>query len=342
MLFAAGSLQAQPASVVPVPVQQFFDTSGNPLSGGSLTFYAAGTTTPAAVYSDSTLSTSLGSVVTLNSAGRPSSGGNAVTVYLGNSSYKILLKNSGGTTIWTADNIAGSTYLAQQAVSPQVQTTTNTGTQNDFALTCGSVPVCILRVNNAADTTFTGFSGGSSGERLIVVSVGAGNVYFSPQSGSSTAAYRLINFITSGNTPISGGSAEFLYDGTTARWRLVKHEQGALITYTPTIAAQSGTFTSVAGTGRYFVNGRFVKAQVVITITTIGTAGGSGGYFSATLPYTAASAAHVGSGFNLSNAVQLVGYVASGGSTVLIYKYDGTVPTTSNHVLLMDVEYELP
>lgn len=40
------------ASVMPTPKQQFFDAAGNPLSGGLLYTYMAGTTTPKATWSD--------------------------------------------------------------------------------------------------------------------------------------------------------------------------------------------------------------------------------------------------------------------------------------------------
>lgn len=278
-LLTAGVGWAQPASVMPAPIPQFFDSNGDPLAGGSLTFYAAGTTTPQAVYSDSSLSSSLGSVVTLNAAGRPASGGNAVAVYLlSSASYKILLKDSGGSTIWTQDNVAGATYLAQQAALPTVQTTTSTGTQNNFDLSCGTaVSVCILRANNATDTTFTGFESLGSGTRLIIVSVGAGNVYLSHQSGSSTAAYQMVNWVTSSTTPLAAGSgkAEYVYDSTSQRWRLVSHVQGGWIA--PTFAstdytASTGTWTVASGdvaSYRYYLSGRTLQIQLDLNTTDV-------------------------------------------------------------------------
>lgn len=278
VLYGAGNLWAQAASVMPAPIPQFFDTNGDPLNGGSLTFYAAGTTTPQAVYSDSTLSTSLGSVVTLNAAGRPASGGTPVPVFLSNTSYKILLKDSSGSTIWTADNQTGATYLAQQASMPTIQTTTATGTQNNFALSCGtSVATCILRVNNATDVTFTGFSALGAGTRLIVLSVGAGNVYLSHQSAFSNAANELLNLVTSSTTPLAAGygRAEYVYDSTTQRWRLVNHQQGAWLT--PTFSATdytAATGTWTVGSGdvssyRYYLEGRTLRIQLDLVSTDV-------------------------------------------------------------------------
>jgi hypothetical protein len=77
----------------------YLDNDGVPLSGGSLTFSNTGTSTPKTVYSDKALSVSLGSVVTLDSTGRA-----PVDVW-GSGSYRVVLKDSGGTTIKTLDDV---------------------------------------------------------------------------------------------------------------------------------------------------------------------------------------------------------------------------------------------
>jgi hypothetical protein len=78
------------------------------VAGGTLEFYLAGTNTATNVYSDSTLSTSLGSVVYLDSGGHPvaSSGSSTkVIVYTGASLIKIVVKDSDGATLATYDNV---------------------------------------------------------------------------------------------------------------------------------------------------------------------------------------------------------------------------------------------
>ena len=47
------------------------DVNGDPVSGATINFYEPGTTTPKAVYSDATLSTSLGTQLTTNAGGEP-------------------------------------------------------------------------------------------------------------------------------------------------------------------------------------------------------------------------------------------------------------------------------
>jgi hypothetical protein len=79
-----------------------------PVAGGTLEFYLAGTNTPTNVYSDSTLSTSLGSVVYLDSGGHPvaSSGSSTkVVIYTGSALIKIVAKDSDGVTLATYDNV---------------------------------------------------------------------------------------------------------------------------------------------------------------------------------------------------------------------------------------------
>ena len=48
-----------------------FDANGDPVSGATIRFYEPGTTTPKAVYSDATLATSLGTQLTTNAGGEP-------------------------------------------------------------------------------------------------------------------------------------------------------------------------------------------------------------------------------------------------------------------------------
>jgi len=64
-----------------------------------LSFFAAGTSTPLNTYSDKGLTSANANPVILNSAGRA-----AVDIFLQDLSYKIVLKDSLGNTIWTTDN----------------------------------------------------------------------------------------------------------------------------------------------------------------------------------------------------------------------------------------------
>jgi len=98
------------ASLTPSPVMQFFDNAGNPLSGGKLYTYAAGTSTPLATYTDQGGATPNANPVVLNTRGE-------ANIWLGTSLYKFTLKDSTDVLIWTADNIGGVATAGSLAAS---------------------------------------------------------------------------------------------------------------------------------------------------------------------------------------------------------------------------------
>lgn len=89
---------------------QFFDDSGNPLAGGKVYYYQAGTTTLQTTYSDSGGTTPNANPLTLDSAGRLTA-----SVYFGDSDsfsdYKELLQSSAAVTVsnWPIDELPAAT-----------------------------------------------------------------------------------------------------------------------------------------------------------------------------------------------------------------------------------------
>jgi hypothetical protein len=111
---------------------QFFDNSGNVLTGGLLYTYSAGTTTPATTYTTSSGVTAQPNPIVLNAAGRvPDSG---EIWLLEGISYKFALKDSNGVQIATYDNISGinSNFVLY---GTQSQTIAATQAQTVFTLT---------------------------------------------------------------------------------------------------------------------------------------------------------------------------------------------------------------
>jgi len=98
------------ATISPQPKLQFFSANGDPLSGGKLYTYAAGTTTPLASYTDAGGATSNANPIILNSRGEAS-------VWLANANYKFKLTDSTDVEIWTIDNIDGSTPASLAALA---------------------------------------------------------------------------------------------------------------------------------------------------------------------------------------------------------------------------------
>lgn len=86
--------------LTPTPKQQYFDNNGNPLSGGKLYSFEAGTTTPLATYTSSTGGSSNPNPLILDSRGEGS-------VWLtSGTAYKLRLTTAADVEIWTVDNVA--------------------------------------------------------------------------------------------------------------------------------------------------------------------------------------------------------------------------------------------
>ena len=96
--------------LTPVPKIQFFDDNGNPLVGGKLYAYAAGTTTPLDTYTDFGGGTPNANPVILDARGE-------ADVWLGTSSYYMELKDSTGALIWSVDDLAAPITGASGSVT---------------------------------------------------------------------------------------------------------------------------------------------------------------------------------------------------------------------------------
>lgn len=95
------------AQLLPDVVFRLLDSSANPISGGTATFYLTGTSTLTPIYSDATLATELPNPISTNSGGLFINGSNAVTaIYTNDSlSYRAVFKDASGTTIRDIDPV---------------------------------------------------------------------------------------------------------------------------------------------------------------------------------------------------------------------------------------------
>jgi hypothetical protein len=95
------------AALTPVPKIQFFAANGEPLVGGKLYSYAAGTTTPLVTYTDQAATSANTNPVILDSRGEAS-------VWLGTGPYKLRLTTATDVDIWTVDDIYSEGALSMQ------------------------------------------------------------------------------------------------------------------------------------------------------------------------------------------------------------------------------------
>lgn len=207
---------------------QQFDSSGDPLNGGSVTVYAATTTTPLDLFSNTGLSTPATNPITLDSAGR-----HAMT-YIAAAAYKILVKDSGGSTVYTRDSIdpgvpIGSGTLAVAnggtGASTAAAALTNLGAASSADLTAVSSDVTTVSnlVTNVNPGKVLGGSfaaGGVAGnvaEQILPLgqvrlTKSGSNLLLSPYNGNLLMINsKLYAISSSGITLAVGGSAATFY-----------------------------------------------------------------------------------------------------------------------------------
>ena len=113
-------------------ILQFFDNSGNPLAGGKIDTFEAGTSTPLAVFTDSTLATAHPQPVVLDSAGR-------IQIWLGARTYKFVLKTSADVVLQTIDNIPGTSLIGTAISTRATATVTLAATSGAAILTASAL-----------------------------------------------------------------------------------------------------------------------------------------------------------------------------------------------------------
>lgn len=111
------------------PYAVFYDDNGNPLSGGKIYTYAAGTSTPRATYTDQGGLTANSNPVILDSAGR-------ANIWLDNSAaYKFTVSTSADVVIRTVDNVTGFNTSSGLAVLGTIGANTIVGNNTGASAT---------------------------------------------------------------------------------------------------------------------------------------------------------------------------------------------------------------
>lgn len=204
----------------PNPVFTAWDDNGDPIAGGLLYTYAAGTTTPLATYSNVGLTSANANPVVCDSAGR-------ATIFLSPTSYKWVLKTAAGVTVWTRDNIgavpstnidndvtgtAGETLTATQVAYLDTSTWKKADADAVASSTLPPIGFVVADTASAADGTFrlsgrmTGFSGLTPGADYYV-SATAGDITATAPSNARYVgrADSISSLIIAPNPPSFGG-----------------------------------------------------------------------------------------------------------------------------------------
>lgn len=169
-------------------------------------------------------------------------------------------------TIWNTDLIA-----SLNALDPAESEVTTTGTIAALPIPTSHNDL-VVRMNNATAATIQGIVAGYAGQKLKLISIGAGSVTVLHQNGTATAANRIICFTAVDRLLAAGTSVtELVYDATTARWRVT--EEYAEGNWTPVLGGSGGTSGQVyvVQYGRYVKVGRLVTAYFFVQMSTLGT-----------------------------------------------------------------------
>lgn len=161
---------------------QFFDDNGDPLTGGLLYVYAAGTTTPATTWTSNSGASANTNPIVLDAAGRTP----AEIWVNGGATYKFILKTSTGTLVGTYDNIPG---IDDPTVFNNLITVTGTNTLIGTSVPAYTAYVAGMTLSFIPVATNTG------AVTIDVDGLGAKNIYVgnaSPLSGGELVLGRIV------------------------------------------------------------------------------------------------------------------------------------------------------
>jgi hypothetical protein len=151
---------------------QFFDNSGNVLTGGKLYTYAAGTTTPAVTYTTNAGNVANSNPIILDAAGRvPNSG---EIWLLAGVNYKFILTTSTNVQLWSVDGLTGlaSAGQAGSVTATQGQTIVTVpfaylvGLNSLNVFVNGSKQIVVTNYTETNSTTITFVSGLNAGDLI--------------------------------------------------------------------------------------------------------------------------------------------------------------------------------
>lgn len=196
---------------------QFFDNSGQVLTGGKLYTYSAGTTTPAVTYTTNSGLIAQPNPIILNAAGRvPDSG----EIWLSDSvSYKFVLKDQNDVLIGTYDNLVGvnSNFVNY---SGEEETQAATQGQTVFTLTTLSYQPAtnnlLVLVNGSKQISGTNYQETSSTVVTFVDGLNVGDVVdFCTATPINTIPFVAPNATTTQKNAITGAAiGQVLFDTT--------------------------------------------------------------------------------------------------------------------------------
>ena len=208
-------------TLTPTPKQQIYGSDGNPLVGGKIYTYSAGTTTPLATYTDAGGLTANTNPIILNSLGQADIWLTTLT------SYKFSVYTSANVLLYTVDNIAAPVdYLTLASPPPIGNTTPNTGAFTTLTATTATV-------SGVTTTGTLTFSGGGSMTRPSEVGIQSISASAASSALTISASTLSLDFrsttLTSGTVTTVAGTPANLVVPSTATLGTVSAVQSRLV-----------------------------------------------------------------------------------------------------------------
>lgn len=292
LALSVASLGQVPVAPITQPHVTFVNAAGSPCSACTLGTFVAGTTTPLATYVDSGGVSQNTNPIVLDAAG-------GANIWLGNNSYKFILKTPAGTTIWTVDNVkggggiggicgpAGSIQIANVGINGLTCDASITINTTNHTLNVGTLPA--NHVTIGALSTPTSWTFDTTSPATALASIGGGSVTSvalttpswltvagSPITTSGTLAVTATPALAANQfiaTPDGATGAVALRSiapadlpvATTGAFGAVKPD-GTTITVTAgVISAASGTAETCNANGCYFTlpNGNIIQRGTI-------------------------------------------------------------------------------
>jgi hypothetical protein len=267
-------------ALLPQFVHQYFDNTGAVLNGGTLNFYAAGTSTAKDTYADSAQAVTNPNPITLDSSGRPSNSGSAIQIWL-DGAYKLVVKNSAGTTIRTEDNL---TALAE-ATGYAAKTANYTVAANDYAklinvdTTTGNITITLPAAATAGSGYMIYVAKSSSDANTVIIDGNSAETINGATTYTMYKQYDLIGLICDGSGWITreiAGEWVYVEDAkgildSSGNEQLIFQSTASAVNYVEITNAATGNNPTIASAGSDTDVGLTIDAQAAGSIT-IGSA----------------------------------------------------------------------
>lgn len=244
--------------------------------------------------------------------------------------------------------------LGQAQAWPATQTFSGLGVR-------GGAPASVFSLvnGNGSGDTRALFNSNNSWAVALTQSAGNGNCYLGVTAAatpdlvvSNNAGSTIATFFNSGAFSTTAGiiinsgglnviGATILNTALGVAYGGTGDTGTAWTSYTPSVAAGGGAFTTVSATGRYKQIGKTVFLSIIVTITANGTANT---YFTVTAPAAAVGITNNYQGFSCSEAAvtSVLGraVIGPGITTIYVQKYDGTYLGGNGYVINIAGCYE--